>query len=71
MATRVTLCRRLTVRCRRVDADRRIRAGRCKGTPFVSHAHAITYHDTSQALSYRLLQSAFADPFGLTVSEVG
>lgn len=43
-----------------------------KGTPFGPRVHAVaTYLKTFQALSYERLQSAFADLFGLTISQGG
>lgn len=43
-----------------------------KGTPFGPRVHAVaTYLKTFQTLSYERLQSAFADLFGLTVSQGG
>src|SRR5215210_1329579 len=43
-----------------------------KGTPFGPRIHAVaTYLKTFQGLSYERLQSAFADLFGLTVSQGG
>ena len=43
-----------------------------KGTPFGPHVHAVaTYLKTFQALSYERLQGAFADLFGLTISQGG
>jgi transposase len=43
-----------------------------KGTPFGARIHAIaTYLKTFQALSYERLQGAFADLFGLTISQGG
>jgi len=43
-----------------------------KGTPFGPRVHAVaTYLKTFQALSYERLQGAFADLFGLTVSQGG
>ena len=43
-----------------------------KGTPFGPRLHAVaTYLKTFQALSYERLQHAFADLFGLTVSQGG
>jgi len=42
------------------------------GTPFGPRAHAVaTYLKTFQALSYERLQGAFADLFGLTISQGG
>ncbi len=43
-----------------------------KGTPFGSRLHAVaTYFKTFQALSYERLQGAFADLFGLAISQGG
>jgi transposase len=43
-----------------------------KGTPFGARIHAIaTYLKTFQALSYERLQGAFADLFGLRISQGG
>jgi len=43
-----------------------------KGTPFGPRMHAVaTYLKTFQALSYERLQGAFADLFGLTISQGG
>ncbi|WP_180575329.1 IS66 family transposase [Agrobacterium vitis] len=43
-----------------------------KGTPFGPRLHAVaTYLKTFQALSYERLQNAFADLFGLTISQGG
>jgi transposase len=43
-----------------------------KGTPFGARVHAVaSYLKTFQTLSYERLQSAFADLFGLTVSQGG
>lgn len=43
-----------------------------KGTPFGPRLHAVaTYLKTFQALSYERLQRAFADLFGLTISQGG
>jgi transposase len=65
--------RRLAVRCpscgMRVVAPLPVAA---KGTPFGARIHAIaTYLKTFQALSYERLQGAFADLFGLTISQGG
>jgi transposase len=65
--------RRLAVRCPscgvRVVAE--LPAG-AEGTPFGPRLHAIaTYLKTVQALSYERLQGAFADLFGLTISQGG
>jgi transposase len=64
---------RLAVRCRacgtRVVAPVPQAA---RGTPFGPRLHAVaTYLKTFQTLSYARLQSAFADLFGLTVSQGG
>ena len=41
-----------------------------KGTPFGPRIHAVAIHlKTFQALSYERLQGAFADLFGLTISQ--
>ena len=73
MAPRVTQHRRLAVRCRACGT--RVAASvpdAAKGTPFGPRVHAMaTYLKTFQALSYERLQSAFADLFGLTVSQGG
>lgn len=43
-----------------------------KGTPFGARIHAIaTYQKTFHVLSYDRLQGAFADLFGLTISQGG
>jgi transposase len=43
-----------------------------RGTPFGPRLHAVaTYLKTFQALSYERLQAAFADLFGLTISQGG
>jgi transposase len=73
VAPLVTQHRRLAVRCRacgtRVVAPVPQAA---KGTPFGPRVHAVaTYLKTFQTLSYERLQSAFADLFGLTVSQGG
>ena len=69
----VTQHRRLAVRCRACGT--RVVAAvpdAAKGTPFGPRVHAMaTYLKTFQALSYERLQSAFADLFGLTVSQGG
>ena len=73
VAPRVTQHRRLAVRCRACGT--RVAAAvpdAAKGTPFGPRVHAMaTYLKTFQALSYERLQSAFADLFGLTVSQGG
>ncbi len=73
VAPRVTQHRRLAVRCRACGT--RIAAAvpdAAKGTPFGPRVHAMaTYLKTFQALSYERLQSAFADLFGLTLSQGG
>jgi transposase len=65
--------RRLAVRC--PTCGTRVVAPvpeAAKGTPFGPRVHAMaTYLKTFQALSYERLQSAFADLFGLTVSQGG
>jgi transposase len=65
--------RRLAVRCPSCGA--RVVAPvpeAAKGTPFGPRIHAVaTYLKTFQSLSYERLQSAFADLFGLTVSQGG
>lgn len=65
--------RRLAVRCPSCGA--RVVApvpAAAKGTPFGPRIHAMaTYLKTFQALSYERLQSAFADLFGLTLSQGG
>ena len=73
MAPRVTQHRRLAVRCpacgTRVVAP--VPEAAC-GTPFGPRVHAMaTYLKTFQTLSYERLQSAFADLFGLTLSQGG
>src|SRR5918995_6702078 len=73
VAPRVTQHRRLAVRCRACGT--RVAAAvpdAAKGTPFGPRIHAVaTYLKTFQSLSYERLQSAFADLFGLTVSQGG
>ena len=73
VAPRVTQHRRLAVRCRACGT--RVAAAvpdAAKGTPFGPRLHAVaTYLKTFQALSYERLQSAFADLFGLTLSQGG
>ena len=73
VAPRVTQHRRLAVRCRACGT--RVVApvpDAAKGTPFGPRVHAMaTYLKTFQTLSYERLQSAFADLFGLTVSQGG
>ena len=70
---RVTQHRRLAVRCRACGT--RVAAAvpdAAKGTPFGPRVHAMaTYLKTFQALSYERLQNAFADLFGLTLSQGG
>jgi transposase len=65
--------RRLAVRC--PSCGIRVTAAlpdAAKGTPFGARIHAIaTYLKTFQALSYERLQGAFADLFGLTISQGG
>ena len=65
--------RRLAVRC--PSCGMRVAAAlpaAAKGTPFGARIHAIaTYLKTFQALSYERLQGAFADLFGLTISQGG
>jgi transposase len=65
--------RRLAVRC--PTCGTRVVAPvpeAAKGTPFGPRIHAMaTYLKTFQALSYERLQSAFADLFGLTLSQGG
>src|SRR5215207_3394316 len=73
VAPRVTQHRRLAVNCpacgTRVIAPVPEAA---KGTPFGPRVHAVaTYLKTFQTLSYERLQSAFADLFGLTLSQGG
>jgi transposase len=69
----VTQHRRLAVRC--PTCGTRVVAPvpeAAKGTPFGPRIHAVaTYLKTFQALSYERLQSAFADLFGLTLSQGG
>ncbi|WP_147022141.1 IS66 family transposase zinc-finger binding domain-containing protein, partial [Microvirga aerophila] len=71
VAPRVTQHRRLAVRCRACGT--RVVApvpDAATGTPFGPRVHAVaTYLKTFQTLSYARLQSAFADLFGLTVSQ--
>ena len=73
VAPRVTQHRRLAVRC--PACGTRVAAAvpdAAKGTPFGPRVHAMaTYLKTFQALSYERLQSAFADLFGLTLSQGG
>jgi transposase len=69
----ITQHRRLAVRCptcgTRVVAPMPETA---RGTPFGPRLHAVaTYLKTFQALSYERLQGAFADLFGLTLSQGG
>ncbi|WP_114947901.1 IS66 family transposase [Microvirga calopogonii] len=64
---------RLAVRCRACGTQvaAPVPDG-AKGTPFGPRVHAMaTYLKTFQSLSYERLQSAFADLFGLTVSQGG
>lgn len=65
--------RRLAVRC--PSCDTLVVApvpDAAKGTPFGPRAHAVaTYLKTFQALSYERLQGAFADLFGLRISQGG
>ena len=65
--------RRLAVRCPSCGA--RVIAAMpkaAKGTPFGPRLHAVaTYLKTFQALSYERLQGAFADLFGLRISQGG
>ena len=73
VAPRVTQHRRLAVNCpacgTRVIAPVPEAA---KGTPFGPRVHAVaTYLKTFQTLSYERLQRAFADLFGLTISQGG
>ena len=73
VAPRVTQHRRLAVRCP-VCGTRAVAAvpDAAKETPFGPRVHAMaTYLKTFQALSYERLQSAFADLFGLTLSQGG
>jgi transposase len=69
----VTQHRRLAVRC--PTCGTRVVApvpDAAKRTPFGPRIHAMaTYLKTFQALSYERLQSAFADLFGLTLSQGG
>jgi transposase len=73
VAPRVTQHRRLAVRC--PSCGTRVVAPvpeAAKGTPFGPRIHAMaTYLKTFQGLSYERLQRAFADLFGLTVSQGG
>ena len=73
VAPRVTQHWRLAVRCR--ACGRRVVApvpDAATRTPFGPRLHAVaTYLKTFQTLSYARLQSAFADLFGLTVSQGG
>jgi transposase len=73
VAPRVTQHRRLAVNCpacgTRVVAPV---ADAARETPFGPRVHAMaTYLKTFQTLSYERLQSAFADLFGLTISQGG
>src|SRR5580765_7651643 len=62
--------RRLSVRCPR--CGRTVVAPAAHGTPFGPRLHAVaTYLKTFQALSYERLQGAFAELFGLTISQGG
>jgi transposase len=62
--------RRLSVRCPR--CGRTVAASAAQGTPFGPRLHAVaTYLKTFQALSYDRLQGAFAELFGLTISQGG
>jgi transposase len=65
--------RRLAVRC--PSCGMRVTAAlpdAATGTPFGARIHAIaTYLKSFQALSYERLQGAFADLFGLTISQGG
>jgi transposase len=65
--------RRLAVRC--PSCGTRVVAAApeaAKATPFGPRAHAVaTYLKTFQALSYERLQGAFADLFGLAISQGG
>ena len=62
--------RRLSVRCPR--CGRTVVAPAAHGTPFGLRLHAVaTYLKTFQALSYERLQGAFAELFGLTISQGG
>ena len=65
--------RRLSVRC--PSCGTRVVAAlpeAAKGTPFGPRLHAVaTYLKTYQALSYQRLHCAFADLFGITVSQGG
>lgn len=65
--------RRLSVRCPSCGAVVTAAApDAMKGTPFGPRLHAVaTYLKTFQALSYERLQGAFADLFGLTISQGG
>src|ERR671921_153265 len=73
VAPRVTQHRRLAVNC--PACGTRVVApvpDAAKRTPFGPRVHAMaTYLKTFQALSYERLQSAFADLFGLTLSQGG
>ncbi len=63
--------RRLSVRCPSCGTLV-IAPAAAKGTPFGPRTHAVaTYLKTFQALSYERLQGAFADLFGLTISQGG
>src|SRR3954470_11271895 len=65
--------RRLSVRCPRCGMKVAARApAAARGTPFGPRLHAVaTYLKTFQALSYERLQGAFAELFGLTISQGG
>ena len=64
--------RRLAVRCPTCGTRVVAPVPAAKGTPFGPRIHAMaTYLKTFQALSYERLQSAFADLFGLTLSQGG
>jgi len=73
VAPRVTQHRRLAVRCPTCGTQVIAPVPEAaKGTPFGPRIHAMaTYLKTFQALSYERLQSAFADLFGLTLSQGG
>jgi transposase len=73
VAPRVTQHRRLAVNC--PACGTRVVApvpDAARETPFGPRVHAVaTYLKTFQTLSYERLQSAFADLFGLTISQGG
>ena len=73
VAPRVTQHRRLAVRC--PACTTRVVApvpDAARGTPFGPRVQAVaTYLKTFQTLSYERLQGAFADLFGLTISQGG